>query len=266
MSTTSLITGGTSGIGAAFARVLAADGNDLVLVARDEKRLEAVAGELSSRFGVSIETLSADVGSDDGLAAVSARLSDADRPIDLFVNNAGFGLKGRFTEIPAEEHDRMLRVNVRAALLLAHAAASAMSKRGKGDIVNVASVAAFTPGFRSSVTYGASKSFVVAVTESLDGSLSASGVHVSAVCPGWVRSEFHKTAGIDMSNLPSFMWLDADDVAETALKSHRAGKVICIPGLQYKAIVALTFILPRPFVRVIGRTIGRRASHSHRNN
>lgn len=259
MSKLALVTGGTSGIGAAFARRLANEGYDLVLVARDRQRLDEVASQISTQHRVHVDVLEADLATDEGVETVATRLEATERPVDFFVNNAGFGLKGTFLETTRTDHDRMLRVNVRAAHLLMHAAANSMTQRGGGDIVNVASVAAFTPGFRSSGTYGATKAFVVAASEGVAPFLARSGVRVSALCPGFVATEFHQRAGIDMSKMPKFMWLDADDVVTVGLRDHRNGKVVVVPGIIYKLIVGFSQLLPRSLVRALGRAAGKRS-------
>jgi short-subunit dehydrogenase len=239
---TALVTGGTSGIGAAFARQLAAEGYDLVLVARDVDRLEGTAVTLRSTYGVAVEVLPADLATDAGTETVRMRLSDVDRPVELLVNNAGIGMSGRFWETPLTDQERMFHLNCTAVLRLSHAALAAMVPRGHGDVIVVSSVSGFAPTVRGS--YGASKAWATAFAESLSGQLAGTGVHASAVAPGFVRTEFHGRAGLDMSRLPGFMWLDAEDVAATALRDHRAGKVLSVPGRQYKAIVAASRLVP----------------------
>lgn len=255
---TSLVTGATAGIGAAFTRRLAAEGSDLVLVARDAARLAAVAAELRERFGVAVDPLPADLATDEGVDAVADRLRAADQPVDMLVNNAGFGLTGLFWELPVEEEERMLRVNVGAVLRLTHAALPGMLNRGRGDVINVSSVAGFMPGGRGS-SYGASKAWVTAFSEGLAGDMAGTGVHVSAVCPGFTRTEFHQRAGMDMSRLPELMWLRADDVVTTALRDHRRGRPVSIPGAQYKAVVVAGRLAPRALVRRVRAVVAKRA-------
>jgi uncharacterized protein len=254
---TALVTGATSGIGAAFARQLAAEGADLVLVARDLDRLEGTAASLRSAYGVGVEVLSADLVSADATRPVLARLGDADRPVDLLVNNAGIGMRGRFWETPLADQERMFHLNCTAVLRLSHAALGAMVPRGRGDIVVVSSVSGFAPAVRGS--YGASKAWATAFAESLSGQLAGTGVHVSAVAPGFVRTEFHGRAGLDMTRVPGFMWLDAADVAAVALRDHRAGKVLSVPGAQYKAIVAASRLVPPSVNRLVTERFRRRA-------
>lgn len=254
MTDTALVTGATSGIGAAFARRLAAEGSGLVLVARDVDRLEATAAELRGAHGVEVEVLPADLTDRAASAAVEARLADG---VDLLVNNAGKGLRGRFWETPLADQEQMFTLNCTSVLRLSHAALRAMVPRGRGGIVVVSSVAGFAPGSRG--PYGATKAWATAFAESLSGQLAGTGVRVSAVAPGFVRTEFHGRAGLDMSRLPGLMWLSADDVADAALRDHRAGKVVSVPGAQYKAIVAVSKLVPGPVSRGVTEAFRRRA-------
>ncbi len=260
MARYALITGSTSGIGAAFARQLASEGYYPVLVARNEDRLKEQAAELTRNYGVTCETLSADLAEPDGLSRVEERIGSIDKPIDFLVNNAGYGMKGDFVAVDADEHERMLRVNALAVLRLLHAALRSMTPRQTGDIINVSSVAGFTPGIRPSSTYGATKAFVTALTEGLTHLIDKRGVHVSAVCPGYVRTEFHDRAGINMTRLPGLFWLRADDVARTALSDHRKGLSISVPSRFYKFIVFAVRVLPRSIYRRIGKIVKNRTN------
>lgn len=251
---TALVTGATSGIGAAFARQLATEGSDLVLVARDVDRLEATAVDLRSAHGVAVEVLPADLTDRARSAEVEARLAAG---VDLLVNNAGKGLRGRFWETPLDEQEQMFTLNCTAVLRLSHAALGAMVSRGRGDIVVVSSMAGFAPGARG--PYGATKAWATGFAESLAGQLAGTGVRVSAVAPGFVHTEFHGRAGLDMTRLPGFLWLSADEVAATALRDHRAGKVVSVPGAQYKAIVAASKLIPGPVSRRVTEVFQRRA-------
>jgi short-subunit dehydrogenase len=253
----SLGTGASSGIGAAFARRLAAEGSGLVLVARDGGRLEASASELRARYGVAVDTLPADLGTDAGCAAVEDRLRDAGTPIDLLVNNAGMGVNGRFWEVPLAQQEQMLRLHCLAVLRLTHAVLPGMIARGHGDVLNVSSVAGFAPTGRG--TYGASKAWVISFSEAVGGELAGTGVRVSALCPGLTRTEFHDRAGLNMSRVPEPLWLKADDVVAAGLRDHRRGRTLSVPGAQYKTIVALTRIVPRRAVRRVGAAVRRAA-------
>ncbi|MEU8246122.1 SDR family oxidoreductase [Nonomuraea sp. NPDC048916] len=247
---TALITGATSGIGAAFARRLAADGFDLVLVARDETRLAESAGRLKLRYGASAQTLAADLATEEGLARVESRLRDE---VDLLVNNAGFGHPAAFPDVPIEDEVRMLKVHCEAVLRLTLAALPGMRERGRGAVINVASVAAFfTRG-----TYSASKAWVVNFSESAAAEIGNPRIRIMALCPGFVRTEFHQRALIDMSGMPGFMWLDADDVARTAMRDLALGKRVSVPGALYKAVVAVGKFVPRGLVGAVSARIGR---------
>lgn len=253
--TTSLITGATAGIGAAFARRLAAEGSDLVLVARQADRLEHTAAQLTERFGVAVDVLPADLAEDKGCARVEERLRAGD--VDVLVNNAGLGLGGEFLERSVEAEEHMLRVNVRAVLRLTHAVVPGMVERGHGDVINVSSVAGFFPGARAT-TYGASKAWVTAFSDGLNSDLVGTGVRVSAVCPGFTHTEFHERAGIDMTRLPEAMWLRADDVVAAALRDHRRGAAVSVPGAQYKALVLAGRLAPQRLVRRVTAVARRR--------
>jgi short-subunit dehydrogenase len=254
---TALITGGSAGIGAAFARRLAAEGYGLVLVARNAERLDRVAEQLRERYRVPVEPLPADLASDPGTAAVEARLRSATDPIDMLVNNAGFGLAAEFWQGPLDDADRQLQVNVRAVLRLTHAALSQMVPRRCGDVINVSSVAGFTVGGRGAA-YVASKAWVTAFSESLGLQLAGTGVRVSALCPGFTRTEFHQRARMDMSRLPGRLWQDADEVVATGLRDHRRGRLVSIPGAEYKAVVAAYRMVPRPLLQRITDQVRRR--------
>ncbi|GAA4871604.1 SDR family oxidoreductase [Kitasatospora terrestris] len=238
--TTALITGATAGIGAAFARRLARGGRDLVLVARDTARLEAAAADLAKTYGVEVETLTADLATDAGIAAVEDRLRDAERPVDVLVNNAGFGNRGAFLDVPLQAELDMLKVHVEAILRTTVAALPGMRERGRGAVVNVASVAAFLPRG----TYGATKAWVVNFTQGIARDLSGSGVRLQALCPGFTRTEFHERAGMGTSDIPSWAWLDVDRVVEESLRDLARGRSLCVPGKRYKAVVALARLLP----------------------
>jgi short-subunit dehydrogenase len=248
---TALITGGTSGIGAAFARALAARGDDLVLVARDADRLAETATQLKERYGIGVETISADLAARDDVLRVADRVSSSEQPIDTLVNNAGFGIRARLlAEDPAPlEHG--IDVMIRAVLILAGTAGRAMRDRGRGTIINVSS----TAGFLTMGGYSATKAYVTVYTESLANELADSGVHVTALLPGWVRTEFHQRASIRTSAIPSVLWLDADDLVAACLKDAAAGKVISLPSARYRVIFGIIRHLPRATVRGISRRI-----------
>lgn len=248
---TSLITGATAGIGLEFARQLAARGDDLVLVARDTTRLEEVAAELGRSFGVAVTTLSADLGDREQLASVEARLLDDTDPIDLVVNNAGFGLKGRFLDNDVEDEQAMFDVLVTAVLRLSHAALKAMSGRGRGGIINVSSVAAYLPRG----TYAAAKAYVNSFGEWAAVEYRPRGVTVTTLCPGFTKTEFHQRMGARRGT--GFMWLEPEFVVRRALEDHAKGRVFSIPGAHYRAIAGLTRVIPSRALQAY-QSIGRR--------
>src|SRR5688572_23932811 len=232
---TALVTGATAGIGNAFVRRLARDRYDLILVSRNAERLEALAVELRTSYGVEVEVLAADLADDAGCRTVESRLADRDRPVDLLVNNAGFSVNRRFVTGDIDHEELMLRVLVRAVLRLSRAAVPGMIERHHGAVINVSSVAAFVP----QGTYSAAKAWVTSFTQGLAGDLEGSGVRVLALCPGYTQTEFHERAGIDMRRTPDWMWLDAEEVVADAFAALARGSVVCVPGVQYKTLVTV---------------------------
>ncbi len=245
-----LITGPTSGIGEGYARRYARDGYDLVLVARDVDRLTDLAGQLDGQAG-NVEILPADLTDPADRAKVGERLAAGVR---VLVNNAGFGTKGDFWATDPAVLQAQLDVNVTSVLHLTRAALPAMLDAGAGTVINIASVAGLVPGRGS--TYSASKAWVISFSEGLAVGLQGSGVGVHAVCPGYVHTEFHARAGIDMAKLPSFMWLEVDDVVSRSLADIADGKVISIPGMQYKALVTAGRLMPRGLMRAVVKRVG----------
>ncbi len=237
---TALITGATAGIGREFAEQLAARDHDLVLVARDAERLERTAAELRERYGVEAEILAADLSDREQLGRVEARLSDPERPVDVLINNAGFGLKGRFLDNTVEQEQAHLDVLVVAVMRLSHAALGPMVARGHGDVVNVSSVAGFLPRG----TYSAAKAYVTSFSEWAHHEYTASGVRVMALCPGFVRTEFHERMDVARDSAPDLLWLEAPDLVRTALADLEAGKAVSVPSLTYKAIVTGAKLVP----------------------
>jgi uncharacterized protein len=248
---TALITGGTSGIGAEFARAYARRGYDLVLVARDSERLAGMAGELGGPDGVAVEVMSADLSRREDVGALAARIEDASRPIDILVNNAGFGIHAPIATRHLDVIDEAFEVMVRAVFVLSGAAARAMKQRGSGSIINIAS----TAGYMTLGAYSSIKTWVMAHSESLSNELRGTGVTVTALAPGWVRTEFHTRAGIRGSSIPSFMWSDIDVVVETGIRDAAKGRVVSIPSARYKFLITLVRHLPRRTVRWVSRKI-----------
>lgn len=248
-----LVTGASSGIGASIARQLAADGTELVVVARDTARLEALAADLP----VAVEVLGADLAHGDDLERVALRLTATEAPVDLLVNNAGFGFVGPYPDLPYEGERDVVAVNVVAVHRLSHAAASAMTRAGGGAILNIASVAGYLPS-AGSATYAATKAFVNSFSESLHQDLLGAGVSVTCVCPGFTRTEFQQRADYDGSDIPAFLWQDADDVAKAALRAAARGDARIVTGGLNKVAVGLLKVVPlavlRPFSRRAART------------
>jgi len=249
---TALITGPTSGLGAGYARRFARDGYNLVLVARDIGRLEDLADELRAANGVDVEILPADLSGAADRDRVVQRLAAG---VQILVNNAGFGTSGEFWTADPAVLQRQLDVNVTAVLHLTRAALPPMLEAGCGSVINIASVAGLLSGRGS--TYSASKAWVVSFSEGLANGLGGTGVGVHAVCPGFVRTEFHQRAGIEMSSIPAPLWLTVDDVVAESLADIAKGKVISIPGLQYKVLTTAGRVIPRSLVRVFTKRMGR---------
>jgi hypothetical protein len=244
---TALITGASSGLGLEFAWQLATARHDLVLVARDTERLNRLAAQLSAAAGVRVEVISADLSVREDVDRVAERLGATTRPIGLLVNNAGYGLHGRFVDSDLETEEKAFDVMVRAVLVLSHAAAIQMSTRGRGAILNVASIAALL----ASGTYSAHKAWVRTFTEGLAVELRDTGVTATVLCPGFVHTEFHERAGID-NPFPELAWLNADAVVATALADVRRGVVISTPSLRYRTIAGVARMLPRAAIRALG--------------
>ena len=251
---TALITGATAGIGAAYAKLLAKEGFDLVLVARDLPRLKGVAKELSKLYKIKAETIKADLTKPAQLAKVEKRLANNSKPIEVLINNAGFGLKDSFLVSNLAKEQELLDVVVTAPMRLSHAVLPGMIKRNSGSIVNVSSVASFIAGG----TYSAAKSYLTVFSEYLHTELRDTNVKVSALCPGFTRTEFHARGKMKMSGLPNYMWTTVDQVVAKSWRYVKAGKVICIPGWQYMLLSSIARIAPRPLVRKLGIKIRRK--------
>lgn len=242
-----LITGPTSGIGNAFARALAAEGYDLVLVSRDEGRLGALRDELADRFSVDAEVLVADLCDHEQTRTVEGRL--AAEPFDMLVNSAGFGLNTPFDKTTVDDEQASLDILVGAVMRLSHAALGPMLGAGRGDIVNVSSVAGYLPRG----TYAASKAWVTSFSSWAGVRYQTQGVRVMALCPGFVHTEFHQRMNADMSTVGDWMWLDADDVVRTALKDLRAGRAVSVPSVRYKLLTGMVRFAPRGLVERAAR-------------
>lgn len=250
MARTALITGASSGLGAEYARQLAARGTDLVLVARDREALTELGDRLTARYGVAVEVLPADLLDHRQRQRVERRLGDAARPVDMLVNNAGFGLPLGFERNDIEDEVRHLRLLVEVPMRLSHAALGPMLARRGGRIVNVASVAGFIP--RS--TYGACKGWLISFSRWASARYRGRGVTTTAVCPGFTHTNFHERMGLPpgQEGVPAWMWLDARDVVAQSLRDIARGRAVSVPSLRYKAIVALTRVLPAGRLAEVG--------------
>ena len=252
MTQRALVTGATAGIGNAYAHELAKRGYDLILVARDTERLEKIATDLSARHHVDVDVISADLATADGVQDVANALTDSAKPVDLLVNNAGSSLAGWFGTTDIADEDHQLDLMVRAPMHLADAAIKSMTGRGHGQIINVASVAAFTPRG----TYSAHKMWIVNLSRWANQQYAGAGVTVMALCPGFVRTEFHQRMGARTDNIPRWMWLRADKLVRASLKDLDKGKAVSIPTIRYKVLAALAQYVPSSIVARIAK-IGR---------
>lgn len=251
-----LVTGASSGIGAAFARRLARDGRDLILVARSLERLEELAEQLRARHGHTVTVISADLTQPPDLRMVEERVA-SDAGLDLLVNNAGFGTIGEFLKLDPDREEEEVRLNVIALQRLTRAALPGMVERKRGAIINVSSMAGLQPG-PCNATYSATKAFVNSFTEALHEELRGTGVQVQALCPGFTRTEFQQRAGIDTSDLPSFAWMTAEAVVDASLAGLGRGDVVLVPGFGNRVLATVAVNAPRPLVRRILGIAGKR--------
>ena len=247
MKKTALITGATVGIGDCFARLLASEGFNLVINARNVEKLNERAAFLRSSYGIEVEVLAADLATD----CEKVEKYIADHEIEVLINNAGFGLNQSFLQSSIEDEERVLDVLVRAPMRLMHAILPQMRKRNSGIIINVSSTAAFIAGGH----YSAAKSYVTVMSESLHTQMLPTNVQVCSLNPGFTRTEFHQRAGMKMGAIPEFMWLDGDFLVKKAWKDAVAGKAISIPGWQYKILRAIIALAPRRTVRKMGMSL-----------
>ena len=241
-----LVTGATAGIGESFSRLLAGNNYSIVLVARDLPRLQERATALEAKFGISTHVIQADLATDDGCLKVEKYI--AENQIDVLINNAGFGTNKAFTMSALEVEQQLLDVLVRTPMRLMHVALPLMKARDNGIIINVSSVAGYIAGG----TYSASKSYLTVLSESLNTELSATNVKVSALCPGFTRTEFHQRGKMSMTGLPNFLWLNSDRLVEQSWRDALKGKAVSIPGWQYKLLVLIVETMPRSIVRKVG--------------
>ncbi|UJB40574.1 SDR family NAD(P)-dependent oxidoreductase [Streptomyces sp. A1-5] len=252
-----LITGASSGIGTAVARQLAARGVTLVLVARREPLLRDLAEELRRAHGVEVEVLPADLTDTEALTRVEARLTDAARPVELLVNNAGSGAAGVFANLPVDHEEATVRLNSQAAVRLTRCVLSRMRADGHGGILNVSSLTSELPS-PSLATYSATKAFLTHFSEALAIENRGAGIHVTALLPGLTRTDYFASNGLTAAWVPGFCWLAAEQVAAAGLKAVAAGSGRCVPGAPYKVAAALLPLTPRPLKRALGRYLWRR--------
>lgn len=246
MSSWALVTGATAGIGESFTRLLAHKNYNIVLVARDLPRLKERALQLEATYKVHTQVIQADLATDAGCAIVENYI--AHNQIDVLINNAGFGINKGFTMSVLDEEQQLLNVLVRVPMRLMHAALPKMKERDKGVVINVSSVAGYIAGG----TYSASKSYLTVLSESLHTELAGTNIKISALCPGFTRTEFHQRGRMSMKGLPNFMWLNSDKLVAKAWSDALKGEVVSIPGWQYRILVFVIKILPRSIVRKVG--------------
>jgi short-subunit dehydrogenase len=246
-----LITGATAGIGSAFADLLASQSHDLVIVARDLPRLQARADELRSRYNIEVEVFQADLSRDEDIRRLELRLQNISRPIEVLINNAGFGINKSFTTSDISEEIALLDVLVTAPMRLMHAVLPRMKERDSGTIINVSSVAGWIAGG----TYSAAKSYLTVLSESLHTELKNTKIKVHALCPGFTRTEFHQRGKMKMGGVPESFWLTAEEVVSEAWKAALDGKAISVPGRQYKVLSFISRFAPRPLVRKVGMNV-----------
>jgi len=249
MASWALVTGATAGIGESFTRLLADNNYNIVLVARDLPRMQERARELETRFKVSTHVIQADLATDDGCAIVEKYITS--NQIDVLINNAGFGLNKAFTMSELVAEQQMMDVLVRTPMRLMHSALPGMKERNKGIVINVSSVAGYIAGG----SYSAAKSYLTVISESLNTELAATNVKVSALCPGFTRTEFHQRARMSMKGLPNFMWISSDDLVAQSWSDALKGKAVSIPGWQYQLLVFIIQSVPRSIVRKIGMNL-----------
>jgi short-subunit dehydrogenase len=252
MASWALVTGATAGIGESFTRLLAENNYNVVLVARDLPRLQERAQGLEAKYQVQTHCIQADLSTDAGCSEVERYI--ANNQIDVLINNAGFGINKAFTVSELEEEQKLLDVLVRTPMRLMHVALPLMKQRDRGVVINVSSVAGFIAGG----TYSASKSYLTVLTESMHTELAGTNVKISALCPGFTRTEFHQRGRMSMKGLPSFMWLDSDELVAQAWRDALKGEAISIPGWQYRLLVFVIQRLPRSIVRKVGMSMRRK--------
>jgi len=251
-----LVTGASTGLGAVFATALAGQQYDLIIVARNRERLEALAERLRQSSGIAVEVMVADLTQAVALRTVEARVAE-DQALELLVNNAGFGTTGPFATLDPDREEAEIRLNIVALMRLTRAALPGMIARDRGAIINVSSMAAFVPG-PYDATYGATKAFVNSFTEALHEELRGTRVRVQALCPGFTHTEFQQRAGIDVSTLPAYVWMTPEAVVEASLAALRRGQIVCVPGRLNRLLTLLIGAAPRRLVRRVTGLLAHR--------
>ena len=249
MASWALVTGATAGIGESFCRLLADNNYNIVLVARDLPRLQERAIQLEAKFNVETHVIQADLSTDAGCSVVEQYL--ASNQVDVLINNAGFGLNKAFTMSELKAEQEMFDVLVRTPMRLMHVVLPGMKQRNKGVVINVSSVAGYIAGG----SYSAAKSYLTVITESLHTELANTNIKVSALCPGFTRTEFHQRGRMSMKGLPGFMWLNSDKLVAKAWSDALKGKAVSIPGWQYQLLVLVIHALPRSIIRKVGMNL-----------
>ena len=249
MESWALVTGATAGIGESFTRLLAENGYNIVLVARDLPRLQERAHSLEAKFAISTKVIQADLSTNEGCESIEKFI--AANQIDVLINNAGFGINKAFTLSELNAEQQLLDVLVRTPMRLMHTVLPGMKERNKGVVINVSSVAGWIAGG----TYSASKSYLTVLSESLHTELASTNVKICALCPGFTRTEFHQRGRMSMKGLPRFMWLNSDKLVATAWKEAIAGKALSVPGWQYQILTFVIRCAPRSMVRTIGMNV-----------
>jgi uncharacterized protein len=259
-SATALVTGASAGIGEAIARELAARGHGVTLVARREERLRTLAGELSERHGVRADAIAVDLGDPPSRDRLADQVAGLGLEVEILVNNAGFGGSGNAADSDRERLVAMLRVNCEALLDLQTRYLPAMVERGRGAVINIASTAAFQP-IPGTATYAATKAFVLSLSEAVHQELKGTGVTLTAVCPGPVKTEFGQVAGIEHAEdqLPDLFWMTSEAIAKAAADGAESGKRVVVPGLLNRAGAVTGQHSPRMLVLPLAKRIWRQA-------
>lgn len=245
-----LITGATSGIGNAYARHLASDGYDLLLIARRETLLEELAGELSDKHGINAETMSADLTGEEGIAKVISRIDELG-PLSMLINNAGFAVRGKFARSDVEGQVGMIMLHDVCPVRLIHAALPKMMEAERGTVINVSSIMGLLAWPGGSKTYGGSKAFLVNFSDGLYMEVAKYGIQVQVLCPGFVTTGFHKAMGEDFSPVPRFLWMTPEEVVRQSLSALKRKKTVFIPGRRYRLLIFLSRIIPKPVIRKV---------------